>query len=78
MSGSTARLQAIEAVKGYEPPAGFFPPPRRPGEIFGAERLHQGGDAAAPAEAGLQVGDGDHRALEAARSRPSPTSWRRR
>ncbi|MDQ1391110.1 MAG: hypothetical protein QOF30_87, partial [Acidimicrobiaceae bacterium] len=26
MSGSKARLEAIDAVKGFEPPAGFFPP----------------------------------------------------
>jgi glutamine synthetase len=36
MSGSTARLQAIDAVLGYEPPEGIFPPPEPPGEIFGA------------------------------------------
>ncbi len=35
MSGSTARLQAINAVKRYEPPAGFFPTAEAPGEIFG-------------------------------------------
>ena len=35
MSGSAARLQAIEAVKGFTPPAGFFPPAEAPGEIFG-------------------------------------------
>src|SRR5579862_910553 len=35
MTGNTARLQAIDAVKGYESPAGFFPTPDAPGEIFG-------------------------------------------
>jgi glutamine synthetase len=36
MSGSIARLQAIDAVKGYEAPeGGFFPPVEAPGEIFG-------------------------------------------
>jgi glutamine synthetase len=35
MSGSTARLQAINAVKSYEPPATFFPPAEAPGEVFG-------------------------------------------
>src|SRR3984885_3273047 len=35
MTGNTARLQAIEAVKGYESPAGFFPTADAPGEIFG-------------------------------------------
>ncbi|MCU1452832.1 MAG: glnA [Acidimicrobiales bacterium] len=35
MSGSTARLQAIDAVKGYQPPAGIFPTPGAPGEVFG-------------------------------------------
>src|SRR5207344_3039891 len=36
MSGSTARLQAIDAVKRYERPTTFFPPAEAPGEIFGA------------------------------------------
>jgi len=35
MSGSKARLQAIEAVKGYTPPAGSFAESESPGEIFG-------------------------------------------
>src|ERR1700686_4941873 len=35
MSGSKARLQAIDAVKGYDQPATFFPPPEAPGEVFG-------------------------------------------
>jgi glutamine synthetase len=35
VSGSKARLQAIDAVKDYEPPAGIFPSPDRPGQIFG-------------------------------------------
>jgi glutamine synthetase len=35
MSGSTARLRAIEAVKGHQTPAGFFPSAEAPGEIFG-------------------------------------------
>src|ERR1700737_4262865 len=35
MSGSNARLQAIDAVKRYEPPTGIFPSQERPGEIFG-------------------------------------------
>jgi glutamine synthetase len=35
MSGSKARLQAIDAVKSYEPPAQIFPTPEPPGEIFG-------------------------------------------
>src|SRR5450432_2990460 len=36
MSGSATRLQAIEAVKGFTTPAGFFPPAEAPGEIFGS------------------------------------------
>ena len=36
MSGRTSRLEAIEAVKTYRTPAGFFPAPEAPGEIFGA------------------------------------------
>ncbi len=36
MSGSTARLQAIDAVKRHERPTTFFPPAEAPGEIFGA------------------------------------------
>ena len=35
MSGSKARLQAIDAVKGYAPPPGIFPSPEPPGQIFG-------------------------------------------
>ena len=35
MSGSKTRLQAIDAVKGFDPPAGFFPTADAPGEIFG-------------------------------------------
>jgi glutamine synthetase len=35
MSGSKARLDAIDAVKGYEPPKAIFPPAEAPGEIFG-------------------------------------------
>ena len=35
MSGSNARLQAIEAVKDYTPPAGIFPEPEAPGDVFG-------------------------------------------
>ena len=36
MSGSTARLHAIDAVKQHTPPAEIFPTPDAPGEIFGA------------------------------------------
>src|ERR1700730_1780127 len=35
MSGSKSRLQAIDGVKGYEPPIGIFPSADKPGEIFG-------------------------------------------
>jgi glutamine synthetase len=35
MSGSTARRQAIEAVKGHAPPAAFFSLADAPGELFG-------------------------------------------
>jgi glutamine synthetase len=35
MSGSKARLQAIEAVKNYQPPAQLSIPEGNPGEIFG-------------------------------------------
>lgn len=35
MSGSRARLQAIDSVKGFSRPAGFFPTGKAPGEIFG-------------------------------------------
>jgi glutamine synthetase len=35
VSGSKARLQAIDAVKGYAPPPGIFPSPEPPGQIFG-------------------------------------------
>ncbi len=43
MSGSTARLSAIDAVKRYQAPAVFFPPMEAPGEIFG-ERWQRGSD----------------------------------
>ena len=35
MSGSNARLQAIDAVRRYTGPTAFFPTPEAPGEIFG-------------------------------------------
>src|SRR5271167_4245017 len=35
MSGSKARLQAIEAVKNYIPPAGIVPESGAPGDVFG-------------------------------------------
>jgi glutamine synthetase len=35
MSGSSARLAAIDAVREFDRPTGFFPPPEAPGEIFG-------------------------------------------
>ena len=35
MSGSTKRLQAIDAVKNYKGPEKIFPPAEAPGEIFG-------------------------------------------
>ena len=35
MSGSNARLQAIEAVKDYTPPAGIVPESGAPGDVFG-------------------------------------------
>jgi glutamine synthetase len=35
MSGSKARLQAIDAIKNYQRPEGIFPSPDAPGEIFG-------------------------------------------
>src|SRR5579859_5168441 len=35
MSGNKTRLQAIEGVRSYDPPAGIFPVPEKPGTIFG-------------------------------------------
>ena len=35
MSGSSARRQAVDAVKSYQPPAASFAPAEAPGEIFG-------------------------------------------
>jgi glutamine synthetase len=35
MSGSKARLDAIDAVKNYQAPKSIFPPAEAPGEIFG-------------------------------------------
>ena len=36
MSGNAVRLQAINNVEGYVPPAKSFDPNEAPGEIFGA------------------------------------------
>lgn len=35
MTGSTARLQAIQGVEAYVPPAGSYVPAETPGQIFG-------------------------------------------
>jgi glutamine synthetase len=35
MSGNAVRRQAIDGVKAFEAPPGFFPPEEAPGEIFG-------------------------------------------
>ena len=35
MSGSTARLHAIDSVVRHEPPPEFFTPGEAPGEVFG-------------------------------------------
>ena len=35
MSGSTARLQAIDSIRRFAGPVTFFPTPEAPGEIFG-------------------------------------------
>ncbi len=35
MSGSKARLEAVDAVKNYEPPTAIFSPTQTPGEAFG-------------------------------------------
>ncbi len=68
MSGSKARQQAIDGVNSYEPPKSIFPSPEQARRDLRPERLHQGGDDEAAAEAGVQVGHGDDRALQAARS----------
>ena len=67
MNGNKARLSAIEAVRGYEAPASIFTPRRGARGDLRRERVHQGGHAEAPAQAGVQIADGDHRALQAAR-----------
>ena len=36
MSGNTVRLQAINSVEAYQPPAISFDPTEAPGEIFGS------------------------------------------
>ena len=61
MSGSKARLQAIDAVKGHEGPAGDLLLRGRPRRDLRRERLLEGGDEEASAEARLQVPDEDHR-----------------
>ena len=45
MSGSTARLQAIGAVKGYEPPDKVFSLEEEPGQVFGSNVFSKDGDA---------------------------------
>ncbi len=55
MSGNAVRLQAINNVEAYVPPAISFDPTEAPGEIFGANVFTQGRDAAAAAEVRLQA-----------------------
>ena len=52
----------------------FFPPAEAPGEIFGAERLHQVGHAEAAAQAGLQVASWRPSSTPSRSTRRSPTS----
>ena len=68
MSSSKARMQAIEAVKKYEPPAAIFEMSEKPGEVFGQNVFTKAVMQAAAAQGGVQVADGHDRALQAARS----------
>ena len=61
MSGNAVRLQAINNVEAYVPPAISFDPGEAPGEIFGANVFTLGRDASPVAEVGVQVGRRDHR-----------------
>ena len=56
MSGNAVRLQAIKNVEAYVPPAVSFDRRRGARRDLRRERLQQGRDAEAAAEAGLQVG----------------------
>ena len=73
MSGSKARLDAIDAVKNYKAPEAIFPAAEAPGRDLRRERLHQGGHAEAPAQAGLQVADGRPSSTPSRSTRPWPT-----
>ena len=74
MSGSTARLQAIDSVRRFAGPLGFFPTPEAPGEIFGQNVFTKVVMQQAPAQAGLQVAEEDDRAGARRSTRRSPTS----
>ena len=68
MSGNAVRLQAINNVEAYVPPAISFDPGEAPGEIFGANVFTKAEMQATAAEIGLQVGGRDHR--EGRQTRP--------
>ncbi len=67
MRGSSARQEAINAVKAYEPPAASFAPAEVPGEIFGANVFSKAVMQKRLPEGRLQVRHRHHRTLQAAR-----------
>ena len=64
MSGSKHAAAGHRGGEGYKPPAGIFPAPEAPGEIFGQNVFTKAVMQTAVAQAGVQVGDGHHRALK--------------
>ena len=53
LSGNAARLQAMNNVEAYVPPAFSFDPGEAPGEVFGSNVFTKSGDAETAAQAGL-------------------------
>ena len=77
MSGSKARLQAIEAVKGHEGPAGIFSSEDDLGEIFGENVFSKAVMQKRLPKTVFKSLLGDDRALASRSTRRSPTSWPR-
>ena len=78
MSGSKARLEAIDAVKNYKAPDGDLPDRRgSPGEIFGENVFTKAVMQKRLPKPVFKSLMAHHRALQAARSRPWPTWWPR-
>ena len=61
MSGNTVRLQAINNVEGYTPPAVSFVPGEEPGSIFGSNVFTKAEMQGPAAQVDLQVRCRHHR-----------------